>query len=157
MQAIRQYEFGGPDTLRYEDVPDPEPAADQLRIEVHACGVHLIDATLRAGVQKGPPLPTLPTTPGREVAGVVTSPGQWSGKPVVAHLGPGGGGYASVAVAAASALHEIPAALSYEAAVALIGTGRSAEAILSEAAIAAGDVVLLPGAAGGLGILRCRR
>lgn len=153
MKAIRQYEFGGPDTLRYEDVPDPEPGPDQVRIEVHACGVHLIDASLRAGVQEGPPLPTLPTTPGREVAGVVTSPGPWSGKRVVAHLGPVGGGYAAVAVAPVTALHEIPASLSYEAAVALIGTGRTAQAILSEAALEAGDVVLLPGAAGGLGIL----
>ena len=153
MKAIRQYEFGGPDTLRYEDVPDPEPGPDQVRIEVHACGVHLIDASLRAGVQEGPPLPTLPTTPGREVAGVVTSPGPWSGRRVVAHLGPAGGGYAAVAVAPVTALHEIPASLSYEAAVALIGTGRTAEAILSEAALEAGDVVLLPGAAGGLGIL----
>ncbi len=153
MKAIRQYEFGGPDTLRYEDVADPEPGPDQVRIEVHACGVHLIDASLRAGVQEGPPLPTLPTTPGREVAGVVASPGPWSGRRVVAHLGPAGGGYAAVAVAPVSALHEIPASLSYEAAVALIGTGRTAEAILAEAALAAGDVVLLPGAAGGLGIL----
>jgi NADPH:quinone reductase len=153
MKAIRQYEFGGPDTLRYEDVPDPEPGPDQVRIEVHACGVHLVDATLRAGAQEGPPLPSLPTTPGREVAGVVTSPGPWSGKRVVAHLGLAGGGYAAVAVAPVSALHEIPASLSYEAAVALIGTGRTAEAILSEAALRAGDVVLLPGAAGGLGIL----
>lgn len=153
MKAIRQYEFGGPETLRYEDGPDPSPGPDQVRIEVHACGVHLVDATLRAGVQEGPPLPTLPATPGREVAGVVTSPGPWSGKRVVAHLGPAGGGYASVAVAPVSALHEIPASLSYEAAVALIGTGRTAEAILSEAALRPGDVVLLPGAAGGLGIL----
>jgi len=137
VKAIRQYELGGPDTLRYEDVPDPEPGPDQVRIDVHACGVHLVDATLRAGGQGGPPPPTLPTTPGREVAGVVTTPGPWSGKRVVAHLGPTGGGYASVAVAA----------------VALIGTGRTAEAILSEAKLRAGDVVLLPGAAGGLGIL----
>ena len=153
MKAIRQYEFGGPDTLRYEDVPDPEPGPYQARIEVHACGVHLIDASLRAGVQEGPPLPTLPTTPGREVAGVVASPGPWSGKRVVAHLGPAGGGYAAVAVAPVTALHEIPASLSYEAAVALIGTGRTAEAILSEAALEAGDVGVLAGAAGGLGIL----
>lgn len=153
MKAIRQYEFGAPDKLRYEDVPDPSPGVDQVRIDVHASGVHLIDATLRAGVQGGPPLPTLPTTPGREVAGVVTSPGPWSGKRVVAQLGPAGGGYASVAVAPVSALHEIPASMSYEAAVALIGTGRTAEAILSEAALTRGDVVLLPGAAGGLGIL----
>jgi len=154
VRAIRQYEFGGPDTLRYEDIPDPTPGAGQVRIEVHASGVHLIDATLRAGRQEGPPLPSLPTTPGREVAGVVTSPGPWSGKRVVAHLGLAGGGYASVAVAPVSALHEIPASMSYEAAVALIGTGRTAEAILSEVvALKRGDVVLLPGAAGGLGIL----
>ena len=152
MKAIRQYEFGGPDTLRYEDAPDPEPGPDQVRIDVHACGVHLVDAILRAGTQGGPPPPTLPTTPGREVAGVVTTPGRWSGKRVVAHLGPTGGGYASVAVAAVTTLHEIPASLSYEAAVALIGTGRTAEAILSEAKLEPGDVVLLPGAAGGLGI-----
>jgi len=153
VKAIRQYEFGGPGTLRYEEVPDPETGPDQVRIDVHACGVHLVDASLRAGTKGGPPLPTLPTTPGREVAGVVTSPGPWSGKRVVAHLGPAGGGYASVAVAPVSALHEIPASLSYEDAVALIGTGRTAEAILSEARLRPGDVVLLPGAAGGLGIL----
>ena len=153
MKAIRQYEFGGPDTLRYEDVPDPEPGPDQVRIDVHACGVHLVDATLRAGAEGGPPPPILPTIPGREVAGVVTTPGLWSGKRVVAHLGPTGGGYASVAVAPVTALHEIRASLPYEAAVALIGTGRTAEAILSEAKLRAGDVVLLPGAAGGLGIL----
>jgi NADPH:quinone reductase len=153
VKAIRQYEFGGPETLRYEDVADPMPGREQVLVEVHASGVHLVDASLRAGVQGGPPLPTLPTTPGREVAGVVTSAGPWSGKRVVAHLGPIGGGYASLAVAPVSALHEIPASLSYEAAVALIGTGRTAEAILSEAGIGAGDVVLVPGAAGGLGIL----
>ena len=153
MKAIRQYEFGGPETLRYEDVSDPAPGPDQVLIEVHASGVHLIDATLRAGVEGGPPLPTLPTTPGREVAGVVVSPGPWSGKRVVAHLGPRGGGYASLAVASVGSLHEIPASMSFEVAVALIGTGRTAEAILAEAALRPGDVVLLPGAAGGLGIL----
>jgi NADPH2:quinone reductase len=153
VKAIRQYAFGGPETLRYEDVPDPVPGPDQVLIEVHACGVHLVDASLRAGAEGGPPLPTLPTTPGREVAGVVASPGPWSGKRVVAHLGPAGGGYAALAVAPVGALHEIPASRSYEDAVALIGTGRTAEAILSEAAIGPGDVVLLPGAAGGLGIL----
>ena len=71
----------------------------QVRIEVHACGRAPDRRDTAAGVQKGPPLPELPTTPGREVAGVVTSPGPWSGKRVVAHLGPAGGGYASVAVA----------------------------------------------------------
>jgi NADPH2:quinone reductase len=153
VKAIRQYEFGGPDTLRYEDVPDPSPGPDEVRIRVEAAGVHLVDASLRRGVQPGPPLPTLPTTPGREVAGVVDSPGPWAGRRVVAHLGPAGGGYAELAVAPVAALHELPASLSPEAAVALVGTGRTALAILADAALGPADVVLVPGAAGGLGTL----
>ena len=64
MKAIRQYEFGEADTLRYEDVPDPEPSEGQVRIRVAAAGVHLVDTTIRRGGQIGPnPPPTLPMTP----------------------------------------------------------------------------------------------
>jgi NADPH2:quinone reductase len=147
VRAIRQYEFGGPSTLRYEEVPDPVPGPDEVLIEVAACGVHLIDASLRAGVQPGPPLPVLPYTPGREVAGFA------DGRRVVAHLGPGGGGYASRAVAPVASLHDVPPSLSFPSAVALVGTGRTAVAILEDAAITPSDVVLIPGAAGGLGTL----
>lgn len=153
MRAIRQYEFGGPETLRYEDAPDPVSGPDEVLIRVEACGVHLIDASLRRGEQPGPPLPSLPVTPGREVAGVVASPGSWSGKRVVAHLGPVGGGYAALAVAPVTALHEVPPSLSFAAAVALVGTGRTAVAVLEDAALGPADVVLIPGAAGGLGTL----
>ncbi|HEV7653385.1 MAG TPA: zinc-binding dehydrogenase [Mycobacteriales bacterium] len=153
MKAIRQYEFGDADTLRYEDAPDPVPGPDHVRIRVEAAGVHLIDASLRRGEQPGPPLPTLPTVPGREVAGVVDSPGPWSGQRVVAHLGPAGGGYASLAVAPVSSLHEVPSSLSLADAVALVGTGRTALAILEDAEVIPSDVVLIPGAAGGLGTL----
>lgn len=149
MQAIRQYEFGGPSTLRYEERPDPVPGPSEVLIEVAACGVHLIDASLRRGEQPGPPLPTLPFTPGREVAGVVGA----SGRRVVAHLGPAGGGYAALAVAPVTALHDVPPAMSFADAVALVGTGRTAVAILADAAIVPSDVVLIPGAAGGLGTL----
>ncbi|HST66134.1 MAG TPA: zinc-binding dehydrogenase [Mycobacteriales bacterium] len=153
MRAIRQYEFGGPSTLRYEeDVPDPVPGPDEVLIEVAACGVHLIDASLREGRQPGPPLPELPCTPGREVAGVLAG----SGQRVVAHLGPGGGGYASLAVAPASSVHSVPAQLSFPDAVALVGTGRTALAILEDARLRPSDVVLIPGAAGGLGTLLCQ-
>jgi NADPH2:quinone reductase len=155
VKAIRQYEYGGPDTLRYEDVPDPEPGPDQVRIRVEAIGLHLIDTTLRAGRQPGPPLPTLPYTPGREVAGVVeASPDpSWLGTRVVAHLGPANGGYAELAVAPVSALHVLPASMAAEAAVALIGTGRTALAILELAELGPSDTVLVPGASGGLGVL----
>jgi NADPH:quinone reductase len=159
VKAIRQYEFGPAETLRYEEVPDPVPGAGQVLVEVAAAGVHLVDTAIRAGRAGGPfPQPQLPMTPGREVAGTVvaTGPGAdpgWTGKRVVAHLGMTSGGYASLAVAAETSLHEIPDSLAAEAAVAMIGTGRTAVGILDAAEIEAGDVVLVPAAAGGLGSL----
>jgi len=87
MKAIRQYEFGPADILRYEDVPDPEPAEGQVRVAVGAAGLHLIDTKIRQGESYGPP-PELPMTPGREIAGTVEALGvgveeAWLGKRVV--------------------------------------------------------------------------
>jgi NADPH:quinone reductase len=130
-----------------------------VRIAVAACGVHLIDTALRAGRPMGPlPLPELPTIPGREVAGVVDAAGpevdeRWVGERVVAHLGPASGGYAELAVREIEALHRLPDGLADDAAVAMIGTGRTALAILEVAALTAEDVVLVTAAAGGLGSL----
>lgn len=76
MYAIRQHEFGPPSVLRYEEVPDPVPVEGEVRIRVGAAGVHLLDTAIRSGVGGGPfPLPELPMTPGREVAGVVDALG----------------------------------------------------------------------------------
>ncbi|MHA6618341.1 zinc-binding dehydrogenase [Pseudonocardia sp. DLS-67] len=159
MKAIRQYEFGPAENLRYEEVPDPVPGEGQVLIDVAAAGVHLLDTAIRSGEVGGPfPVPQLPMTPGREVAGTVAAVGPGAdparvGRRVVAHLGMASGGYASRAVAAEASLHEIPDPLSAEAAVAMIGTGRTAVGILDAAEIESGDVVLVPAAAGGLGSL----
>lgn len=158
MKAIRQYEFGDADTLRYSDVPDPVPAAGQVRVRVAVAGMHLVDTTIRSGSKDGPPLPALPMTPGREVAGVVDAVGpgveeSWLGTRVAAHLGQANGGYAALAVAPVTSLHALPDTLSDEAAVALIGTGRTTLAILELAALGPDDVVLIPAAAGGIGAL----
>ena len=159
MHAIRQHEFGPAETLRYEEVPDPVPGAEQVRIAVEAAGLHLIDTKIRAGFSGGPlSPPQLPMTPGREVAGTVDllGPGadeHWRGRRVVAHLGQANGGYAELALAPAASLHEIPGDLSAEAAVAMIGTGRTAIGILDTAALTADDAVLVTAAAGGLGAL----
>ncbi len=159
MHAIRQYEFGPAEKLRYEEVPDPEPGRGQVRIAVEAAGVHLIDTVIRAGERGGPfTLPALPMTPGREVAGTVDALGpgtapEWAGRRVVAHLGQANGGYAGMAVAAAEALHEIPGGLSAPVAVTMIGTGRTAVGVLDTAALTADDVVLVTSAAGGMGSL----
>ncbi|RZQ65648.1 zinc-binding dehydrogenase [Amycolatopsis suaedae] len=157
MHAIRQYEFGPADRLRYEEVPDPVPHAGQARIRVAAAGVHLVDTSIRAGVTGGPfPPPELPMTPGREVAGVVDVVGsevdsQWVGARVVAHLGPASGGYAELAVANVTSLQRVPDGVGDAAAVATIGTGRTAMAVLNDAAVTADDVVLVTAAAGGIG------
>jgi NADPH2:quinone reductase len=78
---------------------------------------------------------------------------RWTGRRVVAHLGQAGGGYAELAVAPVGTLHEIPDHVATDAAVAMIGTGRTAMGILDVAELSADDVVLVTAAAGGLGSL----
>ncbi len=159
MHAIRQYEFGPADNLRFEDVPDPVPGPWQVRIKVGAAGVHFIDTAIRAGRQMGPaPLPELPMTPGREVAGRIDALGpgagaEWLDRRVAAHLGMSSGGYAEYAVADVTALHVLPDDLGYAQAVALVGTGRTAVGLLKIAQLTGDDVVLVTSAAGGMGTL----
>ncbi len=159
MHAIRQYEFGAADELRYEEVPDLVPGPGQVRIAVEAAGVHLVDTTIRKGLAGGAFASVeLPMTPGREVAGSVDLVGpdvddSWLGRRVVAHLGMASGGYAEQALAAESALHEIRDGLAADAAVAMIGTGRTMLAVLELAALGPDDVVVVTSAAGGLGSL----
>ena len=159
MRVIRQYEFGGPDVLRYETLPDPRPGAGQVRIAVDAAGVHVLDTVIRGGHDGGPfPLPALPMVPGREVAGVVEEVGPnvdsaWLGRRAVVHLGQASGGYAELALAAVDRLYEVPSAISAAIAVAVIGTGRTVVGILEYARLTSDDVVVITAAAGGLGTL----
>lgn len=159
MYAIRQLAFGPADNLRYEEVGDPRPGPGQVRIAVKAAGVHFIDTSIRAGSEGVPfPLPELPMTPGREVAGLVDEVGAgvdqaWLGSRVGALLGQGSGGYAELAVSDVEALHALPDGLSEDAAVAMIGTGRTTMGILEVAQLSADDVVLVTAAAGGIGSL----
>lgn len=159
MHAIRLHAFGPAENLAYEEVEDPRPGPGQVRIAVRAAGVHLLDTALREGLQGPGPAPaTLPTVPGREIAGVVDALGEGApedllGRRVVAHLGFAPGGYAELAVTDADRLHEIPRRLDFAEAVAMIGTGRTAMGIVQFAEPGPGDVVLVPAAAGGIGTL----
>jgi NADPH:quinone reductase len=159
MHAIRLHAFGPAENLRYEQVADPAPGEGQVRVAVEASGVHLLDTRLRAGEQMGPlPLPELPAIPGREVAGTIDAVGDgadaaWLGRRVVAHLGQASGGYAERAVVPVASLHAVPDDVDLAAAVAMVGTGRTALAIVEVAAMTAQDTVLIPAAAGGLGTL----
>jgi NADPH2:quinone reductase len=159
MYAAVLHEFGPAENLRYEPVADPKPGAGQVRIAVRAAGVHLIDTSIRSGRPGvSGPAPALPLIGGREVAGVVDEVGpdvdeSWRGRRVVAHLGTLGAGYAELAVADAGALHPLADGVDEAAAVAMIGTGRTAFAILEQAQLSPQDVVLITSAAGGLGVL----
>jgi NADPH2:quinone reductase len=159
VKAIRQHAFGGPRELRLEDVPDPYPADGQVRIQVESAGVHLVDTSIRRGETGGPlPLPKLPMTPGREVAGVIDEVGRGVderllGRRVVTDLGVASGGYAELALAQAESLHVLAEGLDADHAVAMIGTGRTAMAILELAAPTADDVAVVTAAAGGIGTL----
>jgi NADPH2:quinone reductase len=158
MHAIRLYEFGPAENLRYETVDDPVPGPGQVRVAVAAAGVHVIDTSIRDGDAPPGQKPDLPVTLGRDVAGTVDALGPgvdpvWLGRRVVVYLGTRNGGYAELAVADVEALHHLPDAVTFEAAVAMIGTGRTTLAVLEVAAIGPDDVVLVTSAAGGMGAL----
>lgn len=159
MYAVRLHAFGPAENLVHEKAEDPVPGPGQVRIAVAAAGVHLLDTVLREG-ESGPyPAPVdLPTIPGREVAGTVESVGggvgaDWLGKRVVAHIGMTPGGYAELTVTEADRLHEIPGTLDAAAAVAMIGTGRTALGVLGSTQLGPDSVVVVTAAAGGIGTL----
>lgn len=160
MRAIVVREFGDPEVLRIEEVPNPVPAAGQLLVKVAAAGVQFIETQTRSGLLQGisPVAPnSLPWSPGREVAGEVIAVGDgvdadWVGRRVsgltVAH-----GGYAELALVDAAAANQLPDTLGYADAVSLLGTGRTALGLVELAEVGKGDTVLIEGAAGAVGLL----
>ncbi|HWG26920.1 zinc-binding dehydrogenase [Actinospica sp.] len=165
MRAIVVREFGGPEVLRIEEVPDPAPGAGELLVRVAAAGIQFIETQTRTGTLQGvsPVAPkSLPWTPGREVAGEVLAVGggvsaDWigrrvSGVTVPTADGPGGG-YAELAVVQAEGSHQLPDTLDYADAVSLLGTGRTALGLVEQAEVGKGDTVLVEGATGAVGVL----
>jgi NADPH:quinone reductase-like Zn-dependent oxidoreductase len=73
MKAIRFHEFGGPEVLRYEDVPDPQPRKDQVLIKVKACALNHLDLFIR----KGLPGVKLPHINGSDVSGDIVEVGEY--------------------------------------------------------------------------------
>ena len=69
MKAIVAKEFGGPEVLQLEELPDPEPGAGQVRVKVHAVGVNPFDTYMRTGAYAIKP--PLPYSPGADAAGIV--------------------------------------------------------------------------------------
>jgi NADPH:quinone reductase-like Zn-dependent oxidoreductase len=75
MKAVRIHQFGGPEVLTYEDIPDPQPRKDQVLIRVKACALNHLDIWVR----KGLPGVKLPHIPGSDIAGEVAEVGEYVG------------------------------------------------------------------------------
>lgn len=153
MNVIRIHQPGGPDVMRYEEVPTPHPAEGEALVRLHAIGVNFIDIYHRSGQY---PL-SFPAIIGQEGAGIVDSVG-----PGVIEVKPGdrvaysnvSGSYAEFVAVPAWRCVKIPAALTFEQAAAAMLQGMTAH-YLSETTypIRRGDTVLVHAAAGGVGAL----
>jgi len=75
MKAVRIHSYGGPEVLKYEEVPRPEPGPGELLIRVHAAGVNPVDWKIREGYLKAMLHHSLPLIPGWDVSGVVEATG----------------------------------------------------------------------------------
>jgi NADPH2:quinone reductase len=153
MKAIRVAVLGGPEVLRLENVPTPEPGPGQVRVKVDAAGLNYIDVYHRTGLYANP----LPLIPGLEGAGVVQAVGDgvadvkkgdrvaWSTLP---------GSYAEEVVGPAERVVPVPAGLELRTAAALMLQGMTAQYLTeSTFPLKAGHTCLLHAAAGGVGLL----
>jgi NADPH:quinone reductase len=181
MKAIVIHEYGPPEVLRYEDVPDPAPRSGEIRIKIHAATVNrVLDVSLRAGQEKyrGPVLPLIP---GVDCAGIVDAVGpqvgRWrAGDRVAAagvmplevcaedgsgYAGPQGmmgikrsGGFAELITVPACAAVAVPEHLDfYRAAVIMRHVPTAWNLLMHVAELKRGETVLIMGAGGNLGTI----
>src|SRR5215472_10027822 len=73
MKAVVMHEYGGPEVLRYEEVPDPRPRKDEVLVRVKACALNHLDLWVRAGL----PGVKLPHILGSDIAGEVVEVGEY--------------------------------------------------------------------------------
>lgn len=140
MQAIRIHEYGGPEVLRLEELPTPEPGPGQALVEVSAIGVNFIDIYNRMGWYK---LPQLPSGIGGEGAGrVIAVASDVTEARVgdrVAWLG-GANTYATHVVIPAAKLAPVPDGVSDEQAAAAMVQGITAHVLTTRTyPVRAGD------------------
>ncbi len=153
MRAVRVHQPGGPEVLRYEELPTPEPKAGEALVELEASGVNFIDVYKRAGLYKLP----LPATLGEEGAGrVVAVADGVSDVRVGDRVAWAGvlGSYAEFALVPAARLVSLPSEISATQAAALMLQGMTAHYLAcSTYALRPGDRCLVHAAAGGVGLL----
>jgi len=153
MKAIRVSQFGDPDVLRLEDMPDLTAGPGEILVRLHAAGVNPVEAYVRAG--KYTRLPSLPYTPGTDGAGVVEK----SDDPVftpgarVYLFGSQTGTYAEQALCAPGQVYPLPDHVTFERGAALgVPYGTASWALFNRGVVKAGETLLIHGASGGVGL-----
>jgi len=156
MKAIRVHTQGGPEALRYEDVPQPAPGSGEVLVKVEAAGVNFIDVYQRTGHYKVP----VPFTLGQEAAGPVAAVGPGVAEPRVGDrvaytsiLG----AYAEYAVVPADRVVPLPDGVSAKQGAAAMLQGLTAHYLATTTyPLKPGDTCLVHAAAGGAGLLLCQ-
>jgi NADPH2:quinone reductase len=153
MKAIVVREFGSPDVMKLEDVPEPVPGPGQITIRVRAAGVNPVDTYIRSGIYARKP--NLPYTPGTDVGGVVQAVGAdvtrvRTGDRVYAHAAISG--YAEVALCEQWQAYHLPERTSFQQGAAIgVPYATAWRALLMRAQARPGESVLVHGASGGVG------
>jgi NADPH:quinone reductase-like Zn-dependent oxidoreductase len=153
MKAVRLHAYGGVDQLRYEDVPTPEPAPDEVLVRVAATSLNPIDWKIRSGAAKGIMPVKFPTILGRDVAGTVVKAGANVRNPEPGQkvMGMVNGSYAEYVTARADQLTVIPDGLELEESAALPVVVTTGAQLIQHMRPKRGDVVLVTGALGNVG------
>ncbi len=159
-KAVQIAQHGGPEELKVVDVTVGEPGPGEIRIRHHAIGLNFIDVYHRTGAY---PLP-MPATIGMEGAGIIEAVGAG-----VTHLKAGDraayasqppGSYCEARVMPAKCVVQLPDAISFETAAAMMLKGLTAQYLLRKTlpveGLQAGDFVLFHAAAGGVGLIACQ-
>jgi NADPH2:quinone reductase len=154
--AMRVHEYGGPEKLRWEEVPVGDPGPGQVRVRNTAVGLNFVDTYQRSGLYPTP----LPFTLGSEGAGVVEAVGpnvkELKAGDRVAYSGPIGA-YAQVLLRPADRLVKIPAGVDDKTAAAMMLKGLTSQYLIRRTyRVKKGDTILVHAAAGGVGQILCQ-
>jgi NADPH:quinone reductase-like Zn-dependent oxidoreductase len=156
MKAIRIHEYGGPEKLREEDVPEPRAESGQVLVRVHAASVNPIDYKLASGVMRQIMPLEFPWIPGGDFSGVVEAIGAGvtgfkKGDAVYGDT-PGGGAYTQLLTTPTGVIAPKPGKLNHvEAASAPLAGQTAWQALFDDGRLERGQTVLIHGGSGGVG------
>ena len=153
-KAIRIHAHGGPEVLRWESLPTPEPGPGEALVRHEAVGLNFIDVYFRTGLYKS----ALPATIGMEAAGVVVAVGDGVDEVTVgdrvAYATAPIGAYATERVIAAARLVRLPDDIDFQTGAAMMLQGLTAQYLIRRThRVSAGETILVHAAAGGVGLI----